>query len=90
MAQQRTRARNNARIPLTILLDEARYDFVVAAAASREFRSLDEFFEAALKVYEHHMATVQEYLELQEAKGMTRDEAMRAVQYEIVFTRTPG
>lgn len=88
MSQQRIKVRKNTRIPLTITLDQDRYDFVVAAAASREFRSLDEFFEAALKVYERHMTTVQEYLEQQEAKGFTRDEALCAVQCEIVFTRT--
>jgi hypothetical protein len=90
MPQQRNRLRKNSRIPLTITLNQDRYEFVVAAAASREFRSLDEFFEAALKVYERHMSTVQEYLELQEAKGLTRDEAMCAAQCEIVFTRTEG
>ena len=90
MSQPRIRVQKDARIPLTITLDRDRYDFVMAAAASREFRSLDEFFEAALKVYERHLSTVQEYLELQESKGFTRDEALRAVQCEIVFTRTDG
>ena len=90
MSQQRIKVRKNTRIPLTITLDQDRYDFVVAAAASREFRSLDEFFEAALKVYERHMTTVQAYLELQEAKGIARDEAMCSAQCEIVFTRIDG
>lgn len=76
------------RVPLTITLDRTRYEFVLSAAALKEFRSLDEFFEAALRVYQHHIHAVTEYLELQEARGLSREEALRAARCEIFVTRT--
>lgn len=79
-----------ARVPLTIALDRQRYEFVLEVAKLREFRSLDDFFEAALGVYERHLHAAQEYMDLQEAKGLSRDEAFEALQCEIVFTRQPG
>lgn len=89
MAQRKGRSRQDrsARVPLTIGLDRQRYEFVLQVAKLREFRSLDDFFEAALSVYERHLLAAQEYVAMQEANGLTRDEAIEAVQCEIVFTR---
>ena len=92
MATRRRRARTDkdSRVPLTITLDRRRYDFVLQVAKLREFRSLDDFFESALGVYERHLQAAQEYMALQEAKGLSRDEAFEALQCEIVFTRQQG
>lgn len=89
MAQRRGKSRSekSARVPLTIALDRQRYEFVLRVAKLREFRSLDDFFEAALGVYERHLLAAQEYIAMQEANGFSRDEAIEAVQCEIVFTR---
>lgn len=89
MTQRKNRPRQDRgqRVPLTIALDKRRYEFVLRVAKLREFRSLDDFFEAALSVYERHLLAAQEYIELQESKGLSRDEAIEAVQCEIVFTR---
>jgi hypothetical protein len=83
----KSRQKRSARIPITITLDRKWYDFVLEAADLREFRSLDEFFESALRMYEQHLSAVNEYFELQESKGVTREEAMHALQCEILFTR---
>ncbi len=85
--RRKLRSDKDARVPLTITLDKQRYEFVLQAAKLREFRSLDDFFETALSVYERHLQAAQEYMDLQEAKGLSRDEAFEALQCEIVFTR---
>lgn len=74
------------RIPLTITLDAATYEFVEACAARKEFRSVDEFFEAALTIFKNHLDALMAYVELQEAKGLTLDEIKSSTQYEIVFS----
>lgn len=76
-----------SRMPLTITLDPATYEFVEACAARKEFRSIDDFFEAALAIFKHHLDALSAYVEIQEAKGMSLDEIKSSTQYEIVFTR---
>lgn len=92
MAARRRKSRSDkdVRVPLTITLDKQRYEFVLQVAKLREFRSLDDFFETALSVYERHLQAAQEYMDLQEAKGLSRDEAFQALRCEIVFTRQKG
>lgn len=75
------------RIPLTITLDATSYEFVEACAARKEYRSLDEFFDAALTIFKHHLDALMAYVELQEAKGMNLDEIKSSTQYEIVFSQ---
>jgi hypothetical protein len=77
---------NTQRLPLTIALNPATYSFVESCARQKQFRSLDDFFEAALSVFRHHMDALNAYVELEEAKGRTFDEIMRGAQCEIVFT----
>jgi hypothetical protein len=82
------RSRNrHARIPLTITLDSASFDFIEASASRRQFRSVDEFFEAALAIYKNHLEALNAYVEIQEARGLSMDEIMRTARPEIVFTR---
>lgn len=76
-----------SRIPLTITLDAATYEFVEACAARKEFRSVDEFFEAALTIFKNHLDALLAYVELQEAKGLTLEEIKRSTHYEIVFSQ---
>jgi hypothetical protein len=75
-----------SRVPLTITLDTATYKFVEACAARKEFRSVDDFFEAALTIFKNHLDALMAYVELQEAKGMTLEEIKSSTQYEIVFS----
>lgn len=76
-----------SRVPLTITLHPATYEFVESCASRREFRSIDELFEAALTIYKNHLYAIDAYVEMQEARGMSMDEIMRAAKPEIVFTR---
>jgi hypothetical protein len=75
------------RLPLTIALDPSTYTFIEECARQKHFRSLDDFFEAALAIYRNHVHALNAYVELEEAKGRSMDEIMRGAQCEIVFTR---
>jgi hypothetical protein len=86
MDKASTRRPQESRVPLTITLDPATYDFVESCAGSREFRSVDDLFEAALSIYKHHLEALKAYIELQETRGMSLDDIKRTTQYEIVFT----
>ena len=75
------------RLRITIALDPTAYAFVEKCASEGWFRSVDDFFEAAVAIFRNHMAALNAYLEMEEAKGHTRDEALSNAQFEIVFTR---
>ena len=49
--------------------------------------SVDDFFEASVAIFRNHMAALNAYLELEEAKGRSREEVLSTAQFEIVFTR---
>lgn len=75
------------RLPITITLDRSTYSFIEECARQKHFRSLDDFFEAALAIYRNHVHALNAYVELEEAKGDSMEEIMRNAQCEIVFTR---
>ena len=83
----RTRKPGRQRLPITIALDPTAFAFVEECASEGWFRSVDDFFEAAVAIFRNHMAALNAYLEMEEAKGHTRDEALSNAQFEIVFTR---
>ena len=83
----RTRKPGRQRLPITIALDPSAYKFVEECAGERWFRSVDDFFEAAVAIFRNHMAALNAYVELEEAKGHTREEILSTAQFEIVFTR---
>jgi hypothetical protein len=83
----RTRKPGRQRLPITIALDPTAYAFVEQCAGEGWFRSVDDFFEAAVAIFRNHMAALNAYLELEEAKGRTREEVLSTAQFEIVFTR---
>lgn len=87
MRPSKNRRTDRQRLPLTITLDAATFRFVEECARLKQFRSIDDFFDAALANYRKHVRAVDAYLELEQAKGHTFEEAMRASQCEIVFTR---
>jgi hypothetical protein len=87
MRQVKNRRADRQRLPLTITLDPATYTFVEDCARLKQFRSVDEFFEAALANFRQHVKALDAYLELEEAKGHTIEEVMRSVRCEIVVTR---
>jgi hypothetical protein len=82
------RRRSRRRIPLTITLDANNYDFVESCAALKAFRSVDELFDAALTIYQQHTRALLAYTEMQSDKGLTRDEILRSIKCEILFTRS--
>jgi hypothetical protein len=61
--------------------------FVEQCAQQRRFRSVDEFFDSALKVFRKHVEALNAYMELEEARGQSLDEVLESTQCEIVFTR---
>ncbi len=77
----------HSRVPLTITLDPATYDFVESCGLRREFRGVDELFEAALTIYKNHLEAMDAFVEMQQARGLSMDEIMRMAKPEIVFTR---
>ena len=87
MAQGKNRRADRQRLPLTITLDPETFRFVEECAHLKQFRTVDEFFEAALANFRQHVRAVDAYLELEEAKGRTFEEVMRSTECEIVFTR---
>jgi hypothetical protein len=87
MNGQRARRAIPQRLPLTITLDPAMLAFVERCARERRFRSVDEFFDAALKVFRRHVDALNAYMELEEARGQSLDEVLGSTECEIVFTR---
>jgi hypothetical protein len=87
MGSLRLRRNHQARIPITIALERETYAFVEECARQKHFRSVDEFFEAALAIFKNHVEALNAYVELEEAKGKTLDEIMSTARCEIVFTR---
>ena len=84
------RRRSRRRVPLTITLDPNNYDFVESCAALNAFRSVDELFDAALTIYQQHTRALLAYTEMQSDKGLSRDEILRSIKCEILFTRNAG
>ncbi len=87
MRPGKNRRTDRQRLPLTITLDAATFRFVEECAQLKQFRSIDEFFDAAIANFRQHVRAVDAYLELEQAKGRTFEEVMRSSQSEIVFTR---
>ena len=87
MRQSKNRRTDRQRLPLTITLDPETFRFVEECAQLKQFRSIDEFFDAALANYRKHVRAVDAYLELEQSKGRTFEEVMSSTQCEIVFTR---
>ena len=87
MRQTKSRRADRQQLPLTITLDPETFRFVEECARLRQFRSIDDFFEAALANFRRHVKAVDAYLELEEAKGRTFEDVMRSTECEIVFTR---
>jgi hypothetical protein len=83
----RTANRSALRVPLTITLAPKSYRFVEACAQLKEFRSVDDLFEAALAFYQRQTRALSAYTEMQMDKGYTREEVLSSVQLEFVFTR---
>lgn len=87
MSSQRQRRVSRIRLPLTITLDPSMMQFVEQCAEQRRFRSVDEFFDAALKTFRRHVEAVNAYVELEEDKGHSFEEVLGSTECEIVFTR---
>jgi len=76
-----------ARVPLTITLGVESYKFIETCAQRREFRNIDELFEAALITYQRQSEAVRAYTEMQVDKGLSPEEIMQSLQLEFVITR---
>ena len=78
---------DRSRVPLTITLDPSMMRFIEQCARERRFRSVDHLFDAALNVLRRHVDAVDAFVELEEAKGDSFEEAIGSTQCEILFTR---
>jgi hypothetical protein len=87
MKQTKTQRAGRKRLPLTITLDPDTFSFVEDCARLKQFRSVDDFFEAALANFRQHVRALDAYLEIEAAKGRTLEDVMRSAECEIVFTR---
>jgi hypothetical protein len=86
-ANPRVRRSQDARLPLTITLDRTSYRFVEECALQKRFRSVDGFFDAAIAIFRNHIEALNSYIEIEEAKGRSREEILSSTEWEIVFTR---
>jgi hypothetical protein len=76
-----------ARAPVTVALGPDSYRFIQACAKRKDFRNIDDLFEAALLTYERQSDALHAYIEMQIDKGFTREEILRSLRIEFVFTR---
>lgn len=81
-ARKRTR-----RIPLTITLDPRDFSFIESCVALKEFRSVDELFDASLSFYRRHLEALRAYAEDQRSKGYSRAEILEAIELETLVTK---
>jgi hypothetical protein len=87
MTSVRVRCSNRQRLPITITLEPSTYAYVEACARERRFKSVDDFFDAAIAIFHNHVKALNAYIEIEEAKGCSFEEILRSAQCEIVFTR---
>jgi hypothetical protein len=78
-------ASTKKRLPITITLLPEHYAFVEACAHSRAFGSLDEFFEAAISIFQTHKESMRAYIVEQEVMGVPRNDIKRNVECNIVY-----
>ena len=83
MARKRTRRR----LPLTITLDPGDFAFIESCVALREFRSIDELFDASLAFYRRHLEALAAYAEDQGSKGYSRAEILESIELETLITK---
>jgi hypothetical protein len=57
---------------LTIALSQDEFSFIDECVELKEFRSVDEFFGAALAFYRRHLEAIKKYADAQFAKGLPR------------------
>lgn len=88
MRSRRSRRAQDVRIPLTIALDPAMFEFIERCAQTRRFRSVDAFFDSALSVFRKHVEAMDAYIELEEANGHSFAEIVASTECEIVITRS--
>jgi hypothetical protein len=69
------------------MLSQNSYRFVESCAALNEFRCVDDLFEAAIVLYQRHTHALRAYTEMQIDKGHTREEILRSLELEFLFTR---
>ena len=81
-AKKRTR-----RIPLTITLDPGDFAFIESCVELREFRSVDELFDASLSFYRRHLQAIQAYADDQGSRGYSRAEILESIELETLITR---
>ena len=81
-AKQRKR-----RIPLTITLDPGDFAFIEACVELREFRSIDDLFDASLSFYRRHLQAIQAYADDQDSRGYSRAEILESIELETLITR---
>jgi hypothetical protein len=87
MRSATARRSSRKRLPLTIALTSDSYEFVERCAREQRFRSVDEFFDAALSVFRRHVEALEAYVELEEASGKSFEEIVGSAECEIVLTR---
>jgi hypothetical protein len=84
----RSKSSASARLPLTITLTAKNFEFIESCVDLKEFRSIDELFDAALAFYRRHVHALNAYADEQVHKGYTRRESLESVQCETLVTRT--
>ena len=81
-ARKRTR-----RIPLTITLDPSDFAFIESCVELREFRCVDELFDASLSFYRRHLQALQAYAEDLGSRGYSRAEILESIELETLITK---
>lgn len=87
MGARQPRGSSDRRIPLTVTLDPEMLAFIEQCAQTRRFRSVDAFFDSALKTFRRHIEALDAYIQLEQARGQTIEDIVRTTECEIVVTR---
>src|SRR5262245_52505168 len=75
------------RLPLTITLGSQDYAFIESCVSLKQFHSIDEFFDAAIALYQKHLDALSTYTEDQLHKGLSRAEILESIECEIIVTK---
>ena len=73
------------RLPLT--LNSQDYAFIESCVSLKQFHSIDEFFDAAIALYQKHLDALSTYTEDQLHKGLSRAEILESIECEIIVTK---
>lgn len=78
-----------SRRPLTITLDPELHAFMQTCVGSDD-EARDQFFDMAVRVFRRHLWELSEFVEREEARGLSVEKVIEQVSWEVVFHSLDG